>query len=194
MGSGRRVLASLLRELDRWDFSGQHILDFGAGRGGMSSALREMAVEVVAVEPFGYRQLRHLDIPIYRDLDEFPAELQFDGIALIEVIEHLRDPRDLLRRLNLRLKPGGWLFLTTPKSPRSRRHAAWPGLKIGIQCRTHPVLHRADAPPHSFRTRLHYSSADSVDYSMSECFARAGYGYNPCFSCFIWAEAFDSSP
>jgi SAM-dependent methyltransferase len=114
---GRRMLVALLRELDRRNFSSQHILDFGAGRGGMSLALREMGAQVAAVEPFGYEQLRQLDLPTYLDLDELPAEPQFDGIVLIEVIEHLRDPCDLLRRLDLRLKPGGWFFVTTP-NPR----------------------------------------------------------------------------
>lgn len=114
---GRRMLAEVLRELGQADFSGQHILDFGAGRGGMSAALRQFAAEVVAVEPFGYEQLRRLDIPVYPDLDELPKESRLDGIVMMEVIEHLREPCDVLRRLKLRLKPGGWLFLTTP-NPR----------------------------------------------------------------------------
>lgn len=114
LGLGRLIVAALLHELRLSSFAGHRILDVGAGRGGMSLALREAAGQVVAVEPFGYEQLRHLDIPVYRDIDELAPNPQFDGIVMIEVIEHLRDPRELLRRLYLRLKPGGWLFLTTP--------------------------------------------------------------------------------
>lgn len=113
---GGRMLAALLRELDKPDFFGQRVLDFGAGRGGMSSALRNMGADVVAVEPFGYAQLQRLGVEVHRGLDELGAEPQFDGIVMMEVIEHLRDPRDLLRRLHSRLKPGGWIFLTTPNS------------------------------------------------------------------------------
>jgi len=80
-------------------------------------ALREMAGQVVAVEPFGYEQLQHLGLPVYRGLDELPPTLLFDGAVMVEVLEHLRDPHDLLRGLQLRLKPGGWLLLTTP-NPR----------------------------------------------------------------------------
>ena len=111
---GHRLSAALLRELGRCDFSGQRILDFGAGRGGMSAALRDRRADVVAVEPFGDAGLRHLGIPVYRDLGEVPAELQFDGIVAIEVAEHLRDPCGALRQLADALRHGGWLLLTTP--------------------------------------------------------------------------------
>lgn len=111
---GRRMLTALLRELGIPDFAGRRILDFGAGRGGVSSALRDLGAEVVAVEPFGYAQLQRLGIPVCRELGELAAEPQFDGIVMMEVVEHLRDPRELLRRLHSLLKPGGWIFLTTP--------------------------------------------------------------------------------
>lgn|GEM_PF-1297816 len=114
---GRNIIATLLRELGRQNFSSQRILDFGAGRGAMSMVFREKGADVVAIEPFGYQRLESFDLPVYRDLNGLPSDLRFDGIVAIEVLEHLRDPRGLLRRLYLLLKPGGWLFVTTP-NPR----------------------------------------------------------------------------
>ena len=38
----------------------------------------------------------------------------FDGIMCIEVIEHVPDDEALVRQMARVLKPGGWLYLTTP--------------------------------------------------------------------------------
>ena len=45
-------------------------------------------------------------------LDE--CERDFDAILLIEVLEHMDSPVELLRALKSHLKPGGQLFLSTP--------------------------------------------------------------------------------
>jgi SAM-dependent methyltransferase len=115
---GQIILQKLLRELNVKDFSGQRVLDFGAGRGGMSVALRKMQANVTAIEPFGYNYLRQLKIPVYRDLSQMPVHCEFDGIVMMEVIEHLRNPCDLLSQLYHILRPGGWVLLTTP-DPKS---------------------------------------------------------------------------
>lgn len=41
-------------------------------------------------------------------------DLSFDVVALIDAIEHVRDPRDFLGRIRRLLKPGGMLFIVTP--------------------------------------------------------------------------------
>jgi ubiquinone/menaquinone biosynthesis C-methylase UbiE len=38
----------------------------------------------------------------------------FDGVVCIEVIEHVRDDESLITQVFRVLKPGGWLYLTTP--------------------------------------------------------------------------------
>jgi SAM-dependent methyltransferase len=37
-----------------------------------------------------------------------------DVVAAVEVIEHLENPRDFMRKLTALAKPGGWVIVTTP--------------------------------------------------------------------------------
>ena len=92
------------------------ILDFGAGRGAMALALREKGADVVAVEPSGSDHLTKLGLAAYSDMDKLPSNLSFDGIVCVEVLEHLLSPNDALAKLYERLKPGAWIFVTTPNA------------------------------------------------------------------------------
>jgi SAM-dependent methyltransferase len=47
--------------------------------------------------------------------EEFGNE-QFDAISIIEVIEHLENPRHVFRQIKRLLKPGGIVVLTTPNA------------------------------------------------------------------------------
>jgi SAM-dependent methyltransferase len=67
--------------------------------------------------------LRHfrrceVEVPAYFNLEKdrapYPDEA-FDGVVLMEVLEHFTvDPMGAVAELNRMLKPGGFLFLTTP--------------------------------------------------------------------------------
>lgn len=105
---------SLLRTIEAHDLSGKRVLDFGAGRGGMALALRNCGAEVTAVDPFGRDYLQSMGLAAYSDLDELPADLRFDGIVSLEVLEHLPAPGQTLAKVCRRLKPGAWVFVTTP--------------------------------------------------------------------------------
>jgi 2-polyprenyl-3-methyl-5-hydroxy-6-metoxy-1,4-benzoquinol methylase len=110
-------------------------MDFGAGRGAMALALRENGADVVAVDPFGHRYLRDVGLVAFADLGALPPDLCFDGIVSLEVMEHLLEPGETLAKLHERLRPGGWLFITTPNpagllarlSGERWREAAKPG-------------------------------------------------------------------
>ena len=48
-------------------------------------------------------------------LDQIPVEDQrYDAVILTQVLEHLPDPKLVLKELNRVLKPGGKLYLTAP--------------------------------------------------------------------------------
>jgi 2-polyprenyl-3-methyl-5-hydroxy-6-metoxy-1,4-benzoquinol methylase len=110
--------------------SGQRVLDYGAGIGTITGYLVEAGAEVVAVElhPQGRNRIStRFDIPVVADLDEVRAlddRRPFDVVVMVEVVEHLRNPRADLGQLRGFLRDGGHLFLTTPNvaSLKSRFH------------------------------------------------------------------------
>ncbi len=110
----QQLLENLLIELRLADFSGLRIMDFGAGRGAVSTALREMRATPISIEPFGHEYLRARGHEPYPSLADLPPDLMLDGIVMTEVIEHLTAPVPVLEALASRLRPGGWIFMTTP--------------------------------------------------------------------------------
>jgi 2-polyprenyl-3-methyl-5-hydroxy-6-metoxy-1,4-benzoquinol methylase len=95
---------------------GLDILDFGAGEGDAAAFFRSLGAQVAVVEPHGFRHCAAKGLTSLRSLQEIPPHPQFDGIVMTEVVEHLTSPLQTFRELNLRLKKGGWIFVTTPNS------------------------------------------------------------------------------
>ncbi len=94
------------------------LLEVGCNAGYFLNAAR-VGYEVVGIEPSAWaRKLAvenlKLDVPA-STLEEahFPAA-SFDAAALVDVIEHLADPKGLVTELARVLKPGGVLYLVTP--------------------------------------------------------------------------------
>jgi 2-polyprenyl-3-methyl-5-hydroxy-6-metoxy-1,4-benzoquinol methylase len=110
------LISLLAKTLAGPGIAGMRILDYGAGRGAISVALMEEGADIIAVEPFGCGFLTELGVLAYRDLGQLPSDVRFDGIVCLEVIEHLGDPRRVLKSLHERLSPGGWLLITTPNA------------------------------------------------------------------------------
>jgi SAM-dependent methyltransferase len=98
------------------DMSSQTILDFGAGRGSMLTALRTLGANTCAIEPFGYAELQAQRFSVFRSLLDIPSDLRFDGIVTLDVLEHLPFPWETLGQLHALLKPGGWMYVATPNS------------------------------------------------------------------------------
>jgi len=114
MRLARIYSADLARALSIRDFAGCKILDFGAGRGAMLAALSELGADVFGIDPFGAPCLERQGFRAYRALSDLPRSLRFDGIVMIDVIEHLSAPRVVLRQLSEILKNRGWIFIATP--------------------------------------------------------------------------------
>lgn len=90
------------------------VLDAGAGKGQLSTALHDAGFEVSAfdIEPgkAGNVTIRKADLN-----KKIPFKnSQFDYITAVEVVEHLENPFHMVREFNRVLKKGGELYLTTP--------------------------------------------------------------------------------
>lgn len=130
----------------------RNILDLGCSVGALGEALkRRQGASVVGVElseDFGAEARTRLDRVVVDDLDAFvrgpvPPEAPFDCLVAADVLEHLVDPWETLRRGTLMLAPGATVVVSLPnvffwktliQAIVSRR---WPRQDEGIFDRTH---------------------------------------------------------
>jgi SAM-dependent methyltransferase len=93
------------------------IADLGAGSGAWAGRLMAEGHTIYAVErDRAFFALTTLE-PIVADLDEPFAHLVpsgLDAVTALEIIEHLENPRHLLREARKLLAPNGFLIVTTP--------------------------------------------------------------------------------
>ncbi len=130
-----RYADQLLHTLDIPNFRRKLILDFGAGKGTLMGALSELGATTYGVEPYGYGFLVNNYENVYQTLNDIPDKVLFDGIVSMDVVEHLRTPWECITELYNRLRPGGWLFISTPNpnglnaflTKQNWREAAKPG-------------------------------------------------------------------
>ncbi|MGM0507072.1 MAG: class I SAM-dependent methyltransferase [Bacteroidota bacterium] len=121
----------LRREIRRWirarKESSFHVLDAGSGFGQYDRFLLEAtpSVEIVAVDvkeeylldAASYmRSSGYGDRIQYQEIDllELEMENEFDLILSIDVLEHIEEDREVLRRLYRALRPGGTLMVHSP--------------------------------------------------------------------------------
>ena len=91
-----------LVRIDRVRFHGEinSAIDFGCGDGQLHTLLQSQGVDAVGVD--------RIDSDFLRD-----SALSVDAIFMIEVIEHLDDPRYWLNQIHKKLKPLGLLYVET---------------------------------------------------------------------------------
>lgn len=97
------------------------LLDFGAGKGAFLKSLSsDFKYEMHAID----LMRSEVDSVTWHvhDLNQpFPlADFDFDVVTAIEVIEHLENPRGMIRDLWSSLKPGGRVVVTTPNNESYR--------------------------------------------------------------------------
>ena len=85
------------------------VLDIGCGDGGLLNGLQRLGWHTYGIEPAIKIAFRR-----HTELTEVPASAQFRLIVLRHVLEHLRDPLDMLRRVERALLPGGYVFISVP--------------------------------------------------------------------------------
>lgn len=93
------------------------VLDIGCGDGDYAYNLKRMGFDVLAgdmdVDRFRYKG--QINFQKCNVTERLPFDDNaFDYILLAEVVEHLKNPYDVMKELNRILKPGGALVLSTP--------------------------------------------------------------------------------
>jgi SAM-dependent methyltransferase len=108
------------------------VLDLGAGTGAWSNRLFDAGYQVISLERAGAGYAGSAPL-VTADLNEdFASQLgsqRFEVVTCIEVIEHLENPRNLLRGARRVLASGGMLLVTTPniESTAGRLRFLWTG-------------------------------------------------------------------
>lgn len=112
----RYVWFARLRNIMKFKSSG-NFLDIGCSFGGFLECAREKGFVPYGVEisPFaaGKAEARGFKVWQGQFLDADLPENFFDVITLVEVIEHLEDPKRVFDKLTRILRPGGLLLLQT---------------------------------------------------------------------------------
>lgn len=88
------------------------LLDFGAGVGTFARVALDEGWDVTGIERGEFAREKAKEV---YDVDlhtEMPDEI-FDVATLWDVVEHLRDPREVLSRVGKRIRKNGFIFLQT---------------------------------------------------------------------------------
>jgi SAM-dependent methyltransferase len=93
-------------------------LDVGCGIGGFLQVIKSRGFDIYGVElnPDAIDYVRSRDLfPIYTNIQETAAlGFQFDVVTLLHTLEHVSDPRQMLREIKDVLEPNGLLVITVP--------------------------------------------------------------------------------
>jgi len=139
----RRFFRGLLAQLTA---PGLRVLDVGGGAGWELLALREsdsrvQATQVVDLDP-GAQALAQANGHGYfcGRIEDFETEERFDLVVLLNLIEHVQDPEQVMRKVRSLLAPGGLVLVKTPNwdalDARLFRQDSW----AGLHCPRHWVL------------------------------------------------------
>ena len=128
-----------LRQVLRWanDPTGKTIGDFGAGyRARLTGALLDrvalayVADVTLAPEVTQHAKVRALQGSLPASLEIIPAG-GLDLVFCISVLEHVHEPRELLRQIHRVLKPGGRALINVP-SWRGKRFLEFSAFRLGL--------------------------------------------------------------
>lgn len=99
------------------------VLDYGCGKGRLVKGLRQFGLNAYGYEPF---VCDSEDASVLRSITEIREKVSLiDMILLIEVIEHVTNPHELMDKLNSLLRPGGMLLLSTELYDERRCDSSW---------------------------------------------------------------------
>ena len=95
------------------------VLDVGAAKGYIAAVLRQRGFTVVGIEgdpSLAREAANHCDQLFVLDLDGPMPEIEgdFDYIIYGDILEHLKNPLEVLLKLNRKLRPGGSVIISLP--------------------------------------------------------------------------------
>lgn len=115
--SRRLQMEKLLKKIKQWQPKGK-LLDIGAGCGIMLDVAQSAGYESVGIEPSSWlvSKARERGLTVFEGVLPHPKlpMHDFDVVCLIDIIEHVNKPVDLLREVWGRLTPDGIGILVTP--------------------------------------------------------------------------------
>jgi len=95
---------------------GKRVLDFGSGNGGFLLRAAKTVKEAAGIEPEKRFQATFKKEGLRIHPDESDAEGPYDFITLFHVLEHLPDPRAMLKTLKCKLAKKGQLIVEVPSA------------------------------------------------------------------------------
>ena len=121
--SGKQLRENMLLVKRSISLSGAQCLDIGAGAGLFAQLLAETGACVHGIEPQGlFREFAQQKFGIALNEETIDARYWqqgfagfFDVVTLWDVLEHVNFPAETLQNAYNVIKPGGWLFLDTPR-------------------------------------------------------------------------------
>jgi len=92
----------------------KRILDFGCGGGGFLLGIRDSCSLCAGLEKDRYFRdiLKKKGITMFSDIEQ--VEGKFDVITMFHVLEHLKDPKDMLKKLSKHLTDDGSMIIEVP--------------------------------------------------------------------------------
>jgi len=115
---------------DRPDGHPPRAFDYGCGRGEWLDVLADAGWETSGLEPGA--PARAFAAQRHTVVDELPADGAYDLVVLNHVLEHLRDPLGVLRRVVAATRPGGYVFVSVPDLGRLPEHGRFSYVKSGV--------------------------------------------------------------
>ena len=94
------------------------VLDLGGGSGAWSKRLHDASYSTTFcdITPQGQFEFPFHRLDLNQDFAQDFTKEEFDAVCLVEIIEHLENPRHTFRQVRPLLKKGGVVLLTTPNA------------------------------------------------------------------------------
>lgn len=115
--SNNAIQTMVVRALSGRHISGELLVDVGCGAGDLYRHVGSVCRRYIGVDAVPYEGFPEEAEFCQLDLDSGAIPLpaaSADIVTAVEVIEHLENPRDFVRKLYRLAKSGGWIVVTTP--------------------------------------------------------------------------------